>query len=192
IDPADIGRKYEPILINSQSGKGGVSFIMENKYGYKMPKKMLVEFAAIINDMSDEKQTVLTNHEIHVAFKDLYVNSVEPLKLKFYHSSEDGERTHLTATIEMNGKVSSIEGRGNGPLDAICKALRGYLGTGFEIASYDEHALERASSSRAAAYISIHKENDDKMYWGAGVDGNINTASIYALISAVNRMLADK
>ena len=92
----------------------------------------------------------------------------------------------------MNGKVSSIEGRGNGPLDALCKALRSFLKISLEISTYDEHALERASSSRAAAYISIHEDNSDKMYWGAGVDGNINTASIHALVSAVNRLLADK
>lgn len=192
IDPADIGRKYEPILINSQSGKGGVSFIMENKYGYKLPKKMLVEFAAIINDMSDKKKTVLSNHEIHVAFRDLYVNGSDPVKLRFYRSSEDGERTLLSATIEMDGKVSSIEGCGNGPLDALCKALREYLKENFEICTYDEHALERASDSRAAAYISIHNEKTDKIYWGSGVDSNINTASIYALVSAVNRMLQNK
>ena len=188
IDPSDIGRKYEPILINSQSGKGGVSFIMENKYGYRLPKKMLVEFSGIINDMSDEKQTVLSNHEIHQAFKDLYVNTSEPIKLRFYRSGEDGEKTTLSATIETDGKVSSISGTGNGPLDALCNALRPYLGKRFEISSYDEHALERASDSRAAAYISIHI--GDGVYWGAGVDGNINTASIYALISAVNRMLS--
>lgn len=190
IDPTDIGRKYEPILINSQSGKGGVSYIMENKYGYTLPKPMLVEFAAIINDMSDEKKTVLTNHEIHQAFKDIYVNVSEPIKTRFYRSSEEDDSTVLSATIEFNGKVSSIQGKGNGPLDALCKGLRGYLGTDFEISSYTEHALERSSNSKAAAYIAIKK--GDKTYWGAGVDANINTASVYALISAVNRMLEDK
>lgn len=80
IDPTDIGRKYEPILINSQSGKGGVSYIMENKYGYTLPKPMLAEFSSLITDMSDEKKTVLTNHEIHQAFKDTYVKVAEPIK----------------------------------------------------------------------------------------------------------------
>lgn len=190
IDPTDIGRKYEPILINSQSGKGGVSYIMENKYGYILPKPMLVEFSAIINKMSDEKKTVLTNHEIHQAFKDNYVNISEPIKTRFYRSSEEDENTILSATIEIDGKVSSIEGKGNGPLDALCNGLRKYTKLDFEISNYTEHALARSSNSKAATYIAI--KYNDKTYWGAGVDANINTASIYALISAVNRMLADE
>ncbi len=188
IDPTDIGRKYEPILINSQSGKGGVSYVMENKYGYILPKPMLVEFADIVNRLSDEKKTVLTNHEIHQAFKDVYVNVAEPIKTRFYRSSEESEGTALSATIEFEGKVSSIEGRGNGPLDALCNGLRSYLKEDFEICNYTEHALERSSNSKAATYIAIKR--GDNMYWGAGVDANINTASIYALISAVNRMLS--
>ncbi|MCC8159878.1 MAG: 2-isopropylmalate synthase [Oscillospiraceae bacterium] len=190
IDPTDIGRKYEPILINSQSGKGGVSYIMENKYGYTLPKPMLVEFSATINDMSDEKKTVLSNHEIHQAFKDIYVNVSQPIKTHFYRSSEEDDNTVLSATIEMNGKVSSIQGKGNGPLDALCNGLRKYLNIPFEICNYTEHALTRSSDSKAATYIAI--SDGGKTYWGAGVDANINTASIYALISAVNRLLSDK
>lgn len=189
IDPTDIGRKYEPILINSQSGKGGVSYVMENKYGYILPKPMLVEFAAIINDMSDAKKTVLSNHEIHQAFKDIYVNVSSPIKTCFYRSSDEADGTLLSATIEKNGKISSIEGNGNGPLDALCNGLRTYLDKPFEICNYTEHALARSSDSRAATYIEI--KIDNKTYWGAGVDENINTASIYALISAVNRMLSE-
>lgn len=189
IDPTDIGRKYEPILINSQSGKGGVSYVMENKYGYILPKPMLVEFAAIINDMSDAKKTVLSNHEIHQAFKDIYVNVSSPIKTCFYRSSDEADGTLLSATIEKNGKISSIEGKGNGPLDALCNGLRTYLDKPFEICNYTEHALARSSDSRAATYIEI--KIDNKTYWGAGVDENINTASIYALISAVNRMLSE-
>ena len=191
IDPTDIGRKYEPILINSQSGKGGVSYIMENKYGYTLPKPMLAEFSSLITDMSDEKKTVLTNHEIHQAFKDTYVNVAEPIKTRFYRSTEEDDCTILSATIEKDGKVTSIEGKGNGPLDALCNGLRQFLGQQFEICNYTEHALTRSSNSRAATYIEINDHNHHKTYWGAGVDANINTASIYALISAVNRMLAD-
>lgn len=190
IDPTDIGRKYEPILINSQSGKGGVSYVMENKYGYILPKPMLTEFASIVNDLSDEKQTVLTNHEIHQAFKDIYVNVSAPIKVRFYRSSEEDDCTILSATIEVDGKVSSINGKGNGPIDALTSGLRTYLNSDFEISDYTEHALARSSNSKAATYIAI--KHNGKSYWGAGVDANINTASIYALVSAVNRMLADK
>ena len=140
--------------------------------------------------MSDAKQTVLTNHEIHQAFKDIYVNISSPINTRFYRSNEETDGTLLSATVEVNGKVSSIEGKGNGPLDALSNALRKYLDADFEISSYNEHALERSSSSKAAAYIAI--KSGERTYWGAGVDANINTASIYALISAVNRMLSDK
>ena len=191
IDPADIGRKYEPIMINSQSGKGGVSYVMEKKYGYTLPKDMLTEFAAIINDMSDAKHTVLENEEIHQAFKDIYMNIKEPLLPKSYNAQNDESTTIVSATIEYNGNATLISGTGNGPLDALCTALRKFLNIDFEICAYTEHALERSSASKAATYIAI-KDNDDhgKVFWGVGVHENINTASVYAVVSAVNRMLA--
>ncbi|MDD6763273.1 MAG: 2-isopropylmalate synthase [Clostridiales bacterium] len=190
IDPADIGRKYEPIMINSQSGKGGVSYVMENKYGYTLPKKMLTEFSSIINDLSDEKHTVLENEEIHTAFKDTYMNLKTPIKTYSYRSQNDDAVTTVHATIEYNGRVSSITGTGNGPLDALCAGLRRFLNIDFEICEYTEHALERSSSSKAATYIAIRDNDDDaKVFWGVGVHENINTASIYALVSAANRML---
>ena len=94
---------------------------------------MLAEFSSLITDMSDEKKTVLTNHEIHQAFKDTYVNVAEPIKTRFYRSTEEDDCTILSATIEKDGKVTSIEGKGNGPLDALCNGLRQFLGQQFEI-----------------------------------------------------------
>ena len=191
IDPADIGRKYEPIMINSQSGKGGVSYVMENKYGYSLPKRMLPEFSGYINDMSDAKHTVLDNSEIHQAFKDIYMNLKTPIKTYSYRSQNDDTYTTINATIEYNSKVTTISGKGNGPIDALCAGLRKFLNVDFEICEYTEHALERHSASKAATYIAI-KENDanGRVFWGVGVHENINTASIFALVSAVNRMLA--
>ncbi len=190
IDPSDIGRKYEPIMINSQSGKGGVSYVMQNKYGYELPKKMLTEFSAVINDMSDAKHTVLDNEEIHQAFKDIYMNLKTPIKTYSYKSRNSETSTTVDAMIEYKSKVSSISGKGNGPLDALCVGLRKFLGINFEICDYTEHALERSSSSKAAAYIAIKDyDADKKIFWGVGVHENINTASVYALVSAVNRML---
>ncbi|MEE1350833.1 MAG: 2-isopropylmalate synthase, partial [Clostridia bacterium] len=191
IDPADIGRKYEPIMINSQSGKGGVSYVMEKKYGYTLPKDMLTEFATIVNDISDAKHTVLDNEEIHQAFKDEYINLKKPLVLRSYTAQNDDMTTVISAEVEYNGKTSLVSGTGNGPLDALCVALRKLLGKDFEICAYTEHALERKSSSKAATYIAI-KDNDDNesVFWGVGVHENISTASVYALISAVNRELS--
>ncbi|MCH5212020.1 MAG: 2-isopropylmalate synthase [Oscillospiraceae bacterium] len=190
IDPADIGRKYEPIMINSQSGKGGVSYVMQKKYGYTLPKHMLTEFSSIINDMSDAKHTVLENEEIHAAFKDTYINLDSPIKIYSYNSNHDENTTTINATIEYNDKVSSITGSGSGPLDALCIGLRKLLDNNFEICEYTEHALERSSASKAATYIAIKAHDEhDKIFWGVGVHHSINTASIYALVSAVNKML---
>lgn len=192
IDPSDIGRKYEPIMINSQSGKGGVSYVMEKKYGYTLPKNMLTEFSAIINDLSDAKHTVLENEEIHRTFKNTYINVTEPLTAKSYNSQNDDATTVVNAVIEYKGQPAMITGTGNGPLDAVCVALRKYLGIDFEICEYTEHALERGSSSKAATYIAI-KNNDDheRVFWGVGVHENINTSSVFAIVSAINRMLAE-
>lgn len=192
IDPSDIGRKYEPIMINSQSGKGGVSYVMEKKYGYTLPKNMLTEFSAVINDLSDAKHTVLENEEIHQTFKNTYINIAQPLVAKSYNSQNDDATTVVNAVIDYNGQPAMITGTGNGPLDAMCVALRKYLAIDFEICEYTEHALERGSSSKAATYIAI-KNNDDheRVFWGVGVHENINTSSVYAIVSAINRMLAD-
>ena len=189
IDPTDLGRKYEPILINSQSGKGGVRYVMENKYGYTLPNNMLVEFSAIVNKLSDEKKTVLSNHEIHAAFKNTYVNIDAPVKVKDYHIINTSGTASLTADVEYNGKAYELSGTGNGPLAALCDGLSNILDHGVEIQSYTEHALERSSSSKAAAYIGLKASDSSNIYWGVGVDANINTASVYAVISAVNKML---
>lgn len=188
IDPTDLGRQYEPIQINSQSGKGGLHYVMENKYGYTMPKLMLAEFSKLVTHLSEEKKTVLENSEIHKAFHDTYVNLDAPVKLQFYRSSVEDNVTVLSATIEANGKISTVEGRGNGPLDALCNGIRDDLNKDFEIVSYTEHALELGSKSQAVSYIAI-RNGSETLYWGAGIDANINTSSIYALISALNRFL---
>lgn len=185
IDPEDIGRKYEPIQINSQSGKGGVAYIMENKYGYVLPKKMLVEFSSLITDMSDEKQTVLTNDEIFKAFRASYMNLVSPLDLVRYHCDIVNKVTHLDAVITYDNKEQHISGEGNGPLDAFSNALRKVFSFSFEIDAYSQHTLQSKSDSLAVSYIGI--KTDKGTFWGAGTDGNINTASVRALIGAVNR-----
>lgn len=189
IDPTDIGRKYEPIKINSQSGKGGVSYIMEKKYGYTIPRDMLPEFSSIITDMSDKKQTVLEPSEIHQAFKDTYVNIQSPVKLISCSFEEKDDTTSITAYIEADKSVSCIKGEGTGPLDSLADAVSKHFGRHFEIVSYNQHALERSSSSKAVSYIGI-KNGSDTVFWGAGCDKNINMASVWGFISAVNRMLS--
>lgn len=191
IDPTDLGRKYEPIKINSQSGKGGVSYVMEKKYGYTIPKDMLPEFSSIITVLSEKKQTVLEPSEIHQAFKDTYVNIQTPIKLVFCKFDTNNETTFITAQLEIDNVVSTINGEGTGPLDALANAVGKHFGREFEIVSYNQHALERSSSSIAASYIGV-KNGSDKVFWGSGYDKSINMSSVYGFISAVNRMISSE
>ena len=180
IDPTDIGRIYEPIKINSQSGKGGVGYILENKFGLILPKELLIIFAKKITDLSDQKQTVLEPSEIYDSFVKEYVNITSPYKLDKYNFETKDDGTVINAAI--NG--TNISAKGNGPLDALCEAVNKYLGTHIEIFAYSEHALERRASSKAVSYIAVKINNN--IFWGAGIDSNINTSSMYAFISAVN------
>ena len=185
IDPTDIGRQYEPIVINSQSGKGGVGYVMEKKFGYTLPPQMLAEFSKHITELSDKKQTVLEPEEIYQAFKSDYINNEKPIRLAFYHCDVKDGVTALSATIEYKGEIATIEAEGNGPLDALSNALEQLAGRKLDIVSYTQHDLERKSSSKAVSYICISAGADK--YWGVGVDTNISTSSIYALISAANK-----
>lgn len=188
IDPADIKRSYEPIQINSQSGKGGVSYVMENKFGYSMPKQMIKHFSNIIKTLSDQKQTVMEPDEIFEAFKAEYINCHEKVRLVEYHFSVSGDRTNMTAKLEVMGEIKELSAGGNGPLDAMTNVLREATGKKVEITSYTEHALEGSSASKAVSYIAL-ADDETNVYWGAGVHENINTSSILALFSAMNKVL---
>ena len=148
---------------------------------------MLVEFSKLITDLSDEKQTVLTNDEIFKAFRHSYMNLVAPIDLVRYHCDIVNKTTHLDAVITYNNAEQRISGEGNGPLDAFSNALRKAFSFEFELDAYSQHTLQNKSDSLAVSYIGIKTEKGT--FWGAGTDGNINTASVHALISAVNRYL---
>lgn len=184
IDPEDIGRDYEPIRINSQSGAGGIRYVLESKYGIYAPKDMITEFALLIKNMSDKKASELSHEAIYLSFAENYVSRQDHLALLDYKvSSSDGE-TSITASFggELEGEFTAS---GNGPLDALNNLLRKNLKADLEIVSYSEHALEEKSSSRAMAFITLRV--DGALFYGAGISTNINTASMEALISAYNR-----
>lgn len=187
IDPTDLNRQYEPILINSQSGKGGVSYVMKTKFGYELPRDMLIEFSKIITNISDKKHTVIQPEEIMNAFRENYVNITSPMMVENYHCHFKNGHTNISVDLKFKDRYSVLEAEGNGPLDALSSALRQHIDKDFEIISYTEHALEKSSSSLAVSYIGVKLE--EKIYWGAGIDANINTSSIYALISAVNKAM---
>lgn len=190
VDPHDVGREYEAdvIRINSQSGKGGVAYIMEQKYGIEMPKKMREDFGYCVKGVSDHKHKELLGDEIYQIFMDQYVNVEAPYKLIDFSLKKevDGSRTGYVE-LEVKGKPTVFKAKGNGRLDAISNALQENTDVKYSDVTYSEHALEIGSTSRAIAYIGI-TGTDGQTSWGAGMDTDIITASILALFSAVNRM----
>ena len=192
IDPSDIGRSYEPVVrINSQSGKGGVAFIMENYFGYKLPKGMHKEFADVIQSLS-EKQGEVAPDQIMDAFKAGYIDRKEPLhfrKCKFEDimDSEDG-CTHAVVHYTDHGVDKSFEATGNGPIDAVLKGLQEKLDIHIKILDYTEHALGGGAGAQAAAYIHMLDMTTSKTTFGVGVSSNITRASIRAIFSAMNRL----
>ncbi|WP_037364765.1 2-isopropylmalate synthase [Selenomonas ruminantium] len=194
IDPQDVGREYDGdvIRINSQSGKGGVGFIMEQKYGIDMPKKMREDFGYRVKSVSDHKHKELMPDEIYQIFQHEYVNIAEPYELVDFllKKEPDGTRSG-TVDVKVNGQLETFVAKGNGRLDAVSNALQKNLGVKYKDLTYSEHALEIGQHSRAIAYIGI-KDEEGKTHWGAGMDTDIITASIQALVSAINRMQAGK
>ncbi len=190
IDPADIGRTYRAIIrINSQSGKGGVAYIMEKEFGYSLPKAMHKEFGRVIADLADERKTEITPPEIHEAFLREYITRDQPVKLEHFRTTERDSQVRCEAAIKFNGKAHKAAGTGNGPIDAFVNALVSTGVPAFEVLSYAEHSLGKGAEAKAVAYIQI-KSGRGASSFGSGIDTNIELASIKAVVSAVNRSLA--
>jgi len=190
LDPADVSRRYDAdvIRINSQSGKGGVSYILEQNFGYKLPKEMMADVGYLIKDISDKTHKELSPTEIHDAFVEEYVNIDKPISVIHADWRRKGEDTRALAEFSIDGEVISAEGEGNGSLDSLRAALDNACPSlEFSFVNYYQHALEDESSARAAAYVWI-KDKDGKDIWGLGVHSDITMASVYALISAINKM----
>lgn len=199
IDPSDLGREYEPIVrINSQSGKGGVAFVMDTYFGFKLPKSMHKEFADVIQVIS-ERQGEVAPDQIMSEFKKHYIDRKEPYhfrKLKVEDLGEDmaeGEfDTKVILTYTYNGKEKTIEAYGNGPIDAVQRGLQGEINMSIKVLDYTEHALQMGSNAQAAAYIHLMDENRGIVTHGVGISSNITRASIRAVFSAVNRFIANE
>jgi len=192
IDPADIGRAYKAIIrINSQSGKGGVAYIMEKEFGFDLPKAMHKEFGRVINDLADERKTEITPKEIHEAFLKEYIAREHPVKLEHFRTTERDSQVKCEATIKFEGRTHKLTGTGNGPIDAFVNALGTAGLPPFKLLSYAEHSLGKGAEARAVSYIQV-KTPRGLAYFGAGIDTNIELASIKALVSALNRSLAKR
>ena len=193
IDPTDVGRNYDAdvIRINSQSGKGGVGYILETKYGLNLPPKMREAMGYAAKGVSDHLHKELHPDEIFDLFKKTFENVGQPYSINEVHFQQTSEGITTKVISTFNGKTITTEAVGNGRLDAVSNALKKAYELKYSLEVYQEHALERSSSSKAIAYVGI-KKPDGTMAWGAGVDPDIIRASIDALESAMNRSLIEE
>ncbi len=189
LDPEDIGRKYEAdvIRINSQSGKGGVAYVLENTFGIRLPKDMREGFGYFIKDISDKRHQELTPCEIHDIFMETYANVASPIALKDFHFRKENEIWKGCATLDVAGEEKRIAAEGKGQLDAISRAICSAYDIHVTHLIYEEHDLDRDPASRGIAYFGLTDEKGITT-WGAGVDRDIITASVKAFLSAINRM----
>ena len=188
IDPQDVGREYETdvIRINSQSGKGGIGYLLEHNFGYVLPAKMRETVGYTVKNASDRSHKELAPSEVLDIFTNEYVNVNTPLNLIDYHFVRTADSMKAFVTVEYNGVRKDIVASGNGRLDAISNAFKDNLGFEYSNLTYTEHALTSDSNSKAVTYVSIMSPTG-KIYWGVGVHNDIIASSVYALVSAINR-----
>ena len=192
IDPMDIGREYEPIVrINSQSGKGGVAYVMESNFGFKMPKGMHKEFADVIQAIA-EKQGEVAPESIYSKFEEEYLTAKEPFELIHYEVTDIGMDTKASVKFRYQGEVIEASAVGNGPIDAVKTAVQSVVPIHAKVLDYDEHALTQGSKSKAAAYIHMVDLDTGHATYGVGISSNITRASIRGIFSAFNRLYGKK
>lgn len=192
IDPADVGREYEPIIrINSQSGKGGAAFVMNNNFGYDLPKRMHPEFSKLVQAKCEELGRELIPKELFEVFEKNYLEHKQKYVLssrKIYEESENGnDYVHFKGKMKINGNEEvSLSGVGNGPIDAFFNAIKKVGLDKYEFISYSQHAISQGSDSKAVSYIEL-KKPDGKNIFGIGIDSNVNVASVLGVLNAINR-----
>ena len=193
IDPKDVGREYETdvIRINSQSGKGGIGYLLEHNFGYVLPAKMREVVGYTVKNCSDHSHKELSPAEVLEIFEREFVGINKPIELVDYHFVRRGDKIKAMITIDHNGQIYDIAAEGNGRLDAVSNALKKHAGIDFTNLTYTEHALTTGSSSKAVTYVSITFD-DGKTVWGAGVHDDIIASSICALMCSVNKKLGAK
>lgn len=191
IDPADVGREYESdvIRINSVSGKGGVAFVLKQKFGFSLPAAMKEEVGYLVKGVSDKRHQELLPKEIHAIFEENYISPRMIFEIPECHFKQD-KGIQAEVTMEQAGVERIIFATGNGRLDAVSNAIKTYFGMEYELSVYEEHAISRGSHSKAAAYVGV--VHDGKYYWGVGVDEDIIKSSIAALVSAANKLAKDQ
>lgn len=193
IDPADVGRSYEAVIrVNSQSGKGGVAFIMEKDHGLELPRRLQIEFSKVIQGISDDTGKEIDSDQIWQAFNSEFLTAQRPLEFIEHHTEaeDDGEHRHIEAKLNYNGEQITVKGSGNGPIDAFVNALNKQFQLDFRVVDYHQHATGVGSSAQSACYVEIQVGKAETRY-GAGLHSNIVCASLIAVCSAVNRASVD-
>ena len=189
IDPADVGRSYRAIIrINSQSGKGGVAYVLEHEFGFQLPKLMHREIGRVVNDLADRKGTELTSADIRDAFQREFLDRRAPVALEHFKTTERDSTVKCEARILVEGRPRALAGAGNGPIDAFVRALGAAGLPKFDVVNYSEHSLGSGAEAKAVSYIQIKVERGSA-FFGAGIDTNIELASIKAIVSALNRAI---
>ena len=189
IDPADLGRSYDSVIrINSQSGKGGVAYLIEAEYGVAMPRRLQVEFSGEVQKRTDQHGGEMEAADIWALFAKTYLDTATPLRYVEHHLFEDGKAQGIRMVVTMDdGTTRTLTGEGNGPIDAAVHALS-TVGIAVEVRSYEERSMGKGGDARACAFMEVTRPGGERDYFGVGMDGNIVTASIKALISGVNRL----
>lgn len=196
IDPADVGRQYEPIIrINSQSGKGGAAFLMQQSFGFDLPKAMHPEFGQIIQAETDRVGKEIPPQRVYDLFRANYIDATTPYELvrhSFAEFTDDVGNSHVTfaGTLKHKGSVFQVQGSGNGPIDAFFNAIHGQKMDQFTFVDYKEHAISDGSDSMAVAYIQLRRKGGGDVF-GVGISHNINLAPLKGILSAINRALSD-
>ena len=186
IDPNDVGRTYEAIIrVNSQSGKGGVAYLMEVEHHLDLPRGLQVDFAQKVQAIADARGGELQPEELLATFREHYLDHTEPFELVGHSLSSEGGTDRIAATVLVGGEERIVEGEGNGPIDALVTALSRELGTEVHVLDYHEHAMSRGEDATAAAYVEADVDGD--VVWGVGIHSSIVTASLRAVVNAVNR-----
>ncbi len=191
IDCEDIGRTYQAIIrINSQSGKGGVAYVLERSFGIEMPKRMHPEFGNVVTALADDQSAELTSIQIWEAFRKEYLLRKEPLELLDYdidHKPHDVHKVHMKATVLLHAKKQVLDGRGNGPIAAFVNALESAGLKDFNLMNYSQHAISRGSAADAVSFVEIQHSTGKTSFWGASIDSNVENGGLLAVVSAFNR-----
>jgi 2-isopropylmalate synthase len=191
IDPKHVGRTYEAVIrVNSQSGKGGVAYIMQTEHGYDLPRRLQIEFSKTIQGITEDSGTEISPTEMWDTFVGEYLPEDPPVRLLTHESTTDEDGSRVVAQLLVDGEHRTVTGAGNGPIAAFVAGLQADLGIEIDVVDYSEHAVGAGSDATAVAYVESQRP-DGTVRWGVGQHESITTASLRAVVSAVNRQRAD-